>query len=201
MKKENIISIFKTLQAHNPEPKSELFYTNTYTLLVTVVLSAQATDKSVIKVTENLFKHISTPQDMLNLGENTLKDTIKSIGLYKTKAENIIKLSQRLITEHKGEVPNNQQHLKALAGVGPKTANVIRNTAFNEPTIAMDTHVFRVSNRTGIATGKNIIIVENKLCKIIPEQFKLHAHLWLVLHGRYVCKARTPLCRNCAIKK
>lgn len=191
--------IFKRLQKNNPEPKSELQYSNPYTLLVAVVLSAQATDKSVNLATKPLFKKIRTPEAMIALGEAGLKDYIKTIGLYNAKAKNIIKLSQQLVANHKSKVPSTIEELIKLAGVGRKTANVVLNVVFGKPTIAVDTHVFRVSNRLGIAKGKTPEEVEKKLLKAIPKNFLRHAHHWLILHGRYVCKSRKPDCANCII--
>ena len=183
-----------------PEPKGELDYVNTYTLLVAVVLSAQATDVGVNKATGPLFKKVKTPQAMVRLGQARLKDHIKTIGLFNTKAKNIIKLSELLLRDHGGEVPNDQKALEALPGVGRKTANVVRNIAFGAPTIAVDTHIYRVSKRTNLAAGKTVLAVEKKLEKITPDEFKLHAHHWLILHGRYTCKARKPLCGDCVVE-
>ena len=183
-----------------PEPKGELDYVNTYTLLVAVVLSAQATDVGVNKATGPLFKKVKTPQAMVRLGEARLKDYIKTIGLYNTKANNIIKLSELLLRDHGGEVPNDSKALEDLPGVGRKTANVVRNIAFGAPTIAVDTHIYRVSKRTNLAAGKTVLAVEQKLEKVTPDEFKLHAHHWLILHGRYTCKARKPLCGDCVVE-
>ena len=183
-----------------PEPKGELDYVNTYTLLVAVVLSAQATDVGVNKATGPLFKKVRTPQAMVRLGEARLKDYIKTIGLYNTKAKNIIKLSELLLRDHGGEVPNDSKALEDLPGVGRKTANVVRNIAFGAPTIAVDTHIYRVSKRTNLAAGKTVLAVEQKLEKVTPDEFKLHAHHWLILHGRYTCKARKPLCGDCVVE-
>ena len=183
-----------------PEPKGELDYVNTYTLLVAVVLSAQATDVGVNKATGPLFKKVKTPQAMVRLGQARLKDHIKTIGLFNTKAKNIIKLSELLLRDHGGEVPNDPKALEALPGVGRKTANVVRNIAFGAPTIAVDTHIYRVSKRTNLAAGKTVLAVEKKLEKITPDEFKLHAHHWLILHGRYTCKARKPLCGDCVVE-
>ncbi|MCW9035220.1 MAG: endonuclease III [Alphaproteobacteria bacterium] len=199
MKKAHINLFYETLAKGNPEPKSELQYTNVYTLLVAVVLSAQATDKGVNKATEALFKIVETPNQMVELGEAKLKDYIKTIGLFNTKAKNVIKLSQMLVHEHGGEVPNDQAALEKLPGVGRKTANVVRNIYFQVPTIAVDTHIFRVGNRTGLAPGKNPLEVEKKLLKVTPKEWKLHAHHWLILHGRYICKARKPECTACPV--
>ena len=183
-----------------PQPKGELDYVNTYTLLVAVVLSAQATDVGVNKATGPLFKKVKTPQAMVRLGEARLKDHIKTIGLFNTKAKNIIKLSELLLRDHGGEVPNDSKSLEALPGVGRKTANVVRNIAFGAPTIAVDTHIYRVSKRTNLAAGKTVLAVEKKLEKVTPDEFKLHAHHWLILHGRYTCKARKPLCGDCVVE-
>jgi endonuclease-3 len=201
MKKADIAKIFDIFHELNPEPKGELDSTNTYTLLVAVALSAQATDVGVNKATKPLFELVSTPQDMLDLGEEKLIEYIKSIGLYKTKAKNVIKMAEQLVELHNGEVPNDQKALEALAGVGRKTANVVRNVAFGEPTIAVDTHLFRVSNRTGIAPGKNPLQVEKALAKVIPPKYIVPSHHWMILHGRYICKARKPDCENCPITK
>ena len=183
-----------------PEPKGELDYVNTYTLLVAVVLSAQATDVGVNKATGPLFKKVKTPQAMVRLGEARLKNHIKTIGLFNTKAKNIIKLSELLLRDHGGEVPNDPKALEALPGVGRKTANVVRNIAFGAPTIAVDTHIYRVSKRTNLAAGKTVLAVEKNLEKVTPDEFKLHAHHWLILHGRYTCKARKPLCGDCVVE-
>jgi endonuclease-3 len=199
MKVQDRVSFFATLAKDRPIPETELNYTNPYTLLVAVVLSAQATDVGVNKATGPLFQIVNSPQEMLDLGEEKLKDFIKSIGLYKTKAANVIKLSQQLIAKFKGQVPENRQDLESLPGVGRKTANVVLNVAFGQPTIAVDTHIFRVSNRTGLAPGTNPLEVEGKLEKRVPKEFLQHAHHWLILHGRYTCKARKPLCDKCAV--
>ena len=190
---------FRRFHAANPEPKGELEYVNPYTLLVAVVLSAQATDTGVNKATRSLFATVDTPEKMLALGEARLRDAIKTIGLYRNKAKNVIALSQKLIAEHGGEVPKTREALEALPGVGRKTANVVLNMAFGQPTMAVDTHVFRVSNRTGLAPGKNVLEVEQKLLEVIPAEFMMHAHHWLILHGRYTCLARRPLCETCII--
>ncbi len=200
MKQTAIEEMFRRFAANTPEPKGELFYTNPYTLLVAVVLSAQATDKSVNKETPALFAVADTPQKMLKLGEAGLKRHIRTIGLYNTKGKNIIKLSEALIVHHSGEVPQNREELEALAGVGRKTANVVLNTAFGQPTMAVDTHLFRVCNRTGMAPGKTPLVVEKGLEKAVPELARRHAHHWLILHGRYVCKARKPDCEDCIIR-
>lgn len=199
MKKENIHKMFEIFQDHNPEPQGELKSVNTYTLLVAVILSAQATDAGVNKATEKLFKIADTPEKMVKLGLDGLKDHIKTIGLYNSKAANVIDMSNLLISRHKGEVPQTMEDLTALPGVGRKTANVVLNIAFGQPTIAVDTHVFRVSNRTGLAIGDTVDVIEKKLEKAIPAEFKYHAHHWLILHGRYVCKSRNPNCDNCII--
>jgi endonuclease-3 len=188
---------FARLQKIEPHPKTELNYVNPYTLLVAVALSAQATDKSVNKATAELFKTVNSPQKMLALGEVKLAETIKTIGLYRGKAKNVIAAARMLVEQHGGEVPRNREALEELPGVGRKTANVILNTAFGEPTIAVDTHIFRVSNRTNLAPGKDVVAVEQALEKIVPEQYRLHAHHWLILHGRYTCVARKPLCPTC----
>jgi endonuclease III len=195
--KKEVQAFFERLRAHEPEPKTELNYTNSYTLLVAVVLSAQATDKGVNKATAALFKIADTPQKMVKLGEAGLTQYVKTIGLYRNKAKNVIALSKALIEQHDGQVPHNREALEALPGVGRKTANVVLNVAFGEPTIAVDTHIFRVANRTGLAPGKNPLDVEMALEKIVPDEFRLHAHHWLILHGRYTCVARTPLCPTC----
>lgn len=197
----DIHAIFAALQNNNPEPEGELYAVNLYTLLVAVVLSAQATDKGVNKATLPLFATIDTPEKMVALGEEKLREAIKSIGLYKTKAKNVIALSRQLIALHNSEVPNNQKALEALPGVGRKTANVVRNIGFGEPTIAVDTHVFRVSNRLGLVTEKTPQATEKALLKVVPKEYMLHAHHWLVLHGRYVCKARKPKCSSCILRQ
>lgn len=191
--------IFDRLAEAIPEPTTELAYTTPFELLIAVVLSAQATDKGVNKATAKLFPVANTPQAILALGEDGLKQYIKTIGLFNSKAANIIKLCERLISRHGGEVPQTRAELEALAGVGRKTANVILNTAFGHPTIAVDTHIFRVANRTGIAGGKNVLDVEKKLEKTVPKQHKKDAHHLLILHGRYVCIARKPRCPACCI--
>lgn len=199
MKKADIEAFFRRLSDANPEPKGELEYVNAYTLLVAVVLSAQATDVGVNKATRALFKAADTPEKMLALGEAKVRDFVKTIGLYKTKAKNVIGLSERLVAEHGSQVPNDQDALERLPGVGRKTANVVRNIFFGEPTIAVDTHIFRVSNRTGLAPGKTVLEVEKKLMKAVPAAYRRHAHHWLILHGRYVCKARKPDCPACIV--
>jgi len=191
--------IFTRLRAQNPEPKGELEYVNPYTLLVAVVLSAQATDAGVNKATRALFAVADTPQKMLALGEDRVRDYIKTIGLFRAKARNVIALSHILVDKHGGKVPHDAASLEALPGVGRKTANVVRNIAFGEATIAVDTHLFRISNRIPLARGKTPLEVELGLLKIIPQEFLLHAHHWLILHGRYICKARKPECEKCVI--
>ncbi|HEY9550222.1 MAG TPA: endonuclease III [Kiloniellaceae bacterium] len=199
MKKADIATFFDRLAAVLPEPKGELEYVNAYTLLVAVVLSAQATDVGVNKATRALFRKVTTPQQMLALGEAGLKEHIRTIGLYNAKARNVIALSQMLVAEHGGAVPRDRDSLELLPGVGRKTANVVLNIAFGEPTIAVDTHIFRVGNRTGLARGKTPLEVERKLEQVVPPARKLHAHHWLILHGRYVCKARRPDCFACVV--
>ncbi len=199
MKKADIKTVFARLQAANPEPKGELNWTNPYTLLVAVALSAQATDVGVNKATEKLFQEVSTPQEMLELGEEGLKQHIKTIGLYNSKAKNVIKAAEILVRDFGGVVPQDRAALETLPGVGRKTANVVLNIAFGAPTIAVDTHLFRVGNRTGMAPGKTPLAVELKLEKCIPKQYLRHAHHWLILHGRYVCKARKPDCPACIV--
>ena len=192
--------IFSRLQAENPNPTTELNYSSAFELLIAVILSAQATDKGVNKATDKLFAIANTPQAILALGESGLKQYIKTIGLYNSKGKNIIQTCKYLIDRHHSEVPDDQSALEALPGVGRKTANVIRNTAFGHPTIAVDTHIFRVSNRTRLAPGKTVLEVEKKLLKFIPEEFRLDAHHWLILHGRYTCIARKPRCGSCIIE-
>jgi len=191
---------FARLKAHNPAPTTELKYRTPFQLLIAVILSAQATDRSVNLATRELFKVAGTPDKMLALGENGLKHYIKTIGLFNTKAKNVIKTCAILLEKHKGKVPRERAALEALPGVGRKTANVVLNTAFGEPTIAVDTHIFRVSNRTGLAPGKNVVQVEHRLLKVVPEEFKKDAHHWLILHGRYTCLARKPRCAACVIE-
>ncbi len=200
MKKKDVWEFFRRLQERDPEPKGELDYTNPYTLLVAVALSAQATDVGVNKATKALFKIVSTPQDMLDLGEERLKDHIKTIGLFNTKAKNVIKAAERLVKDFGGILPENREDLETLAGVGRKTANVVLNIAFGHATIAVDTHLFRVGNRTKMAVGKTPLAVEKKLEKAIPPEFARHAHHWLILHGRYICKARRPSCPTCPVE-
>lgn len=192
--------IFERLRAANPSPTTELEYASTFQLLIAVLLSAQATDRSVNLATRKFFPEHGTPQGLLALGEERLSDYIKTIGLYKTKAKNVIKTCHILMEQHGGRVPEDREALEALPGVGRKTANVVLNTAFGHPTIAVDTHIFRVANRTRIAPGKNVVEVERKLEKVIPKPFLLDAHHWLILHGRYVCVARTPKCPQCGIE-
>jgi len=192
-------AIYSTLRERMPAPTTELNYENPFELMIAVILSAQATDIRVNKATDRLYPVARTPEAILALGIEGLKPYIRTIGLYNGKAENIIKTCRIVIEEHRGEVPRSREELEALPGVGRKTANVILNTAFGEPTIAVDTHIFRVSNRTGLARGKTPLEVEKRLTKMTPDEFKLDAHHWLILHGRYVCKARTPLCGECPI--
>jgi endonuclease III len=201
LKPDQIQAFYAALAKANPNPRGELDYINPFTLLVAVVLSAQATDASVNKATLALFKVVDTPQKMLALGEARLKDYIKIIGLYNTKAKNVIALSRILIEEFGGAVPQDRETLQKLPGVGRKTANVVLNIAFGEPTIAVDTHIFRVSNRTGLAPGKDALAVELALEKRTPEKYKRNAHHWLILHGRYVCKARKPECPRCVVSE
>jgi len=197
--KAEIFEFFARLAADNPHPETELESVNDYTLLVAVVLSAQATDAGVNKATRRLFEQVDTPARMVALGEAGLKQHIKTIGLFNTKAKNVIALSEALIRDHGGEVPRDQAALEALPGVGRKTANVVRNVAFGEETFAVDTHIFRVGNRTGLAPGKTPLAVELKLEKRVPQPFRLYAHHWLILHGRYICKARRPECWKCSV--
>ncbi len=200
MKKADIHEFFSRLKKANPEPKGELEYVNPYTLLVAVVLSAQATDKGVNKATPALFAAAKTPEAMVALGEKRVREYVKTIGLFNAKAKNIIALSEILIRDHGGHVPRSLGELIKLPGVGRKTANVVLNIAFGEPTIAVDTHIFRISNRTGLAPGSTPEKVEEALEKIVPDEFKLHAHHWLILHGRYTCKARMPECPKCPVR-
>ncbi|HEY5305964.1 MAG TPA: endonuclease III [Pseudolabrys sp.] len=197
--KAQIEEMFRRFQAASPEPKTELQYNNPFTLLVAVVLSAQATDSGVNKATPALFALADTPEKMAALGEDRVREMIKTIGLFRNKAKNVVALSHKLIAEHGGQVPRSREALEALPGVGRKTANVVLNVAFGEPTVAVDTHIFRVGNRTGLATGKDPYEVELKLEQAVPTQYKLHAHHWLILHGRYTCLARKPLCERCII--
>lgn len=192
-------AILETLRAANPKPTTELNYSSPFELLIAVILSAQATDVGVNKATARLFPVANTPQAILQLGLDALKSYVQTIGLYNSKAENIIKTCRMLVELHQGEVPEDRAALEALPGVGRKTANVVLNTAFGWPTIAVDTHIFRVSNRTGFAPGKNVDVVEQKLLKVVPKEFKLDVHHWLILHGRYTCTARNPKCAACII--
>ena len=200
MTPDKVETFFALLKKQRPEPKGELEYTNPYTLLVAVVLSAQATDTGVNKATRALFKNVGTPEEMVKLGEAGLKNYIKTIGLFNAKAKNVIALSQMLIDQHGGKIPHTREELVKLPGVGRKTANVVLNIAFGEPTIAVDTHIFRIGNRTGLAPGKTPDEVEQKLLKVVPKKYLQYAHHWLILHGRYVCKARKPDCPNCVVR-
>jgi endonuclease-3 len=199
MNREKRTAIFSTLRARMPAPTTELDFANPFELLIAVILSAQATDVSVNKATAKLYPVANTPAAILALGADGLRPYIRTIGLFNSKAENIIKTCRILLEEHNGEVPRTRSELEALPGVGRKTANVVLNTAFGEPTIAVDTHIFRVSNRTGIAKGKTPLEVEKRLVRLTPDEFKKDAHHWLILHGRYVCKARKPLCGECPV--
>jgi len=200
VKRADVVELFTRLRELDPHPTTELLYTTPFELLVAVVLSAQATDVGVNKATRKLYPVANTPQAILDLGEEGLKRYISTIGLFNAKAKNVIALCGLLLDRHGGEVPRNREALEALPGVGRKTANVVLNTAFGEPTIAVDTHIFRVANRTGLAPGKDVRTVEDKLVKVIPAEFRQDAHHWLILHGRYVCKARKPDCPHCAIR-
>ena len=200
MNKEKRIEILRRLRAANPHPTTELNFSSPFELLIAVILSAQATDKGVNKATDKLFPIANTPQAILALGVDGLKEYIKTIGLFNSKAENITKTCRDLIEKHHGEVPEDREALEALAGVGRKTANVVLNTAFGHPTIAVDTHIFRVCNRTGFAPGKDVVKVEEKLIKVVPAEFKVDVHHWLILHGRYTCVARKPRCGACIIE-
>lgn len=200
MNKQKRIEMLSRLRAANPQPTTELEYSSPFELLIAVLLSAQATDVGVNKATRHLFPVARTPQAMLDLGVDGVKHYIKTIGLFNTKAENVIKTCRILVEQHAGEVPENREALEALPGVGRKTANVVLNTAFRWPTIAVDTHIFRVSNRTKLAPGKNVDLVEQKLLKVVPSEFKLDVHHWLILHGRYTCIARKPRCNSCIIE-
>ena len=200
MKKQEIASFYRRLAERIPEPETELDYVNDYTLLVAVVLSAQATDASVNLATRELFEKVRTPEQMLELGEEKLRERIKTIGLFNTKAKNVIALSRALVEQHGGKVPADREALQKLPGVGRKTANVVMNCAFGAETFAVDTHVFRVANRTGLAPGKNELEVEAKLERLTPSPYRRHAHHWLILHGRYVCKARKPECWRCVVR-
>jgi len=199
MKKPDVEMFFARLKAERPEPRTELVYSSPFELLIAVILSAQATDVSVNKATAQLYAVANTPEQILALGVDGLKHYIRTIGLYNSKAENIIKTCQTLIEQYHSEVPQTREALQQLAGVGRKTANVVLNTAFGQPTMAVDTHIFRVSNRTGLAKGKSVDAVEAKLMKVIPKQYLMDAHHWLILHGRYTCKARSPLCSSCLV--
>ncbi|MDQ3074845.1 MAG: endonuclease III [Pseudomonadota bacterium] len=199
MNRAEVFELYRRLAEANPAPEPELEYVNPYTLLVAVALSAQSTDVGVNKATRILFAKVTTPQAMLDLGEDALRDQIKTIGLFNTKAKNVIAAARLLVDLHGGEVPQDRDLLQTLPGVGRKTANVVLNAAFGEPRIAVDTHIFRVSNRTGLARGKNVLEVELKLEKVTPEPFLVGAHQWLILHGRYICKARTPECWRCPV--
>jgi len=200
MNREKRTAIFERLRADNPHPTTELEYSSPFELLAAVLLSAQATDVGVNKATRKLFPIANTPQAIIDLGIDGLKDKIKTIGLFNTKAENLMKTCQMLVDLHNGEVPEDRESLEALPGVGRKTANVVLNTAFGQPTMAVDTHIFRVSNRTGIAPGKNVLEVEKRLIRLVPKEFLIDAHHWLILHGRYVCVARKPRCGACLIE-
>ncbi len=200
MNREKRYEIFSRWREENPNPVTELHYSSPFELLIAVILSAQATDKGVNRATDKLFPLANTPQAIFELGEEELKQHIKSIGLFNTKAANIIKTCALLVNQHQGEVPENRDALEALPGVGRKTANVVLNTAFGHPVMAVDTHIFRVSNRTKIAPGKNVLTVEEKLMKVIPKEFLVDAHHWLILHGRYSCIARKPRCGSCLIE-
>jgi endonuclease-3 len=200
MKRADVVELFTRLRELDPHPTTELLYGTPFELLVAVVLSAQATDVGVNKATRKLFPVANTPQAILDLGEDGLKRYISTIGLFNAKARNVIALCRLLIEQHGGEVPRTREALEALPGVGRKTANVVLNTAFGEPTIAVDTHIFRVANRTGLAPGDSVRAVEDKLLKVVPPEFRQHAHHWLILHGRYVCKARRPDCPQCVIR-
>ncbi|MEG9884738.1 MAG: endonuclease III [Hyphomicrobiales bacterium] len=200
LSRAQIEQLFSRFCRHNPAPRGELHFTNPFTLLVAVVLSAQATDAGVNKATKPLFEVVDTPEKMVALGEETLRNAIRTIGLYRNKARHIIALSNQLIDRFESRVPHDREALESLPGVGRKTANVVLNTAFGEPMIAVDTHIFRIANRTGLAPGRTPLEVETKLSKLAPERYKLHAHHWLILHGRYVCKARKPDCPVCFIR-
>jgi endonuclease-3 len=197
--KKDRVEFFTRFRDENPEPEGELDYVNVYTLLVAVVLSAQATDVGVNKATKALFEAADTPEKMVALGQPTVRDHVKSIGLFKTKAKNVVRLSEMLIANHNSQVPEDREALEMLPGVGRKTANVVLNLFFGQPTIAVDTHIFRLSNRTRLAPSKDVVETEKKLEKIIPQEFKRHSHHWLILHGRYICKARKPECERCIV--
>jgi endonuclease III len=200
MKRANVVEMFSRLREFNPKPTTELDYSSPFELLIAVILSAQATDVGVNKATRRLFPKANTPQAILDLGEDALKKFISTIGLFNAKAKNVIAACRILVEQHDGEVPRDRAALEALPGVGRKTANVVLNTAFGEPTIAVDTHIFRVANRTGLAKGKDVRQVEDKLVRAVPPEFRQDAHHWLILHGRYVCKARKPDCPACLIR-
>jgi len=200
MKRDKVVELFRRLRELDPHPTTELDYKTPFELLIAVILSAQATDVGVNKATKHLFPVARTPQAILDLGEERLKKYIATIGLYNAKAKNILATCRILVEQHGGKVPKSREALEALPGVGRKTANVVLNTAFGEPTIAVDTHIFRVANRTGLAPGETVRAVEDRLMKVVPEEFRKDAHHWLILHGRYVCKARKPLCPVCAIR-
>ena len=199
MKKTAIDAFYRRLQSANPDPRTELHYASPFQLLIAVILSAQATDVGVNKATARLFPVAPTAHDMLSLGEEGVREYIKTIGLYRSKAKNVIDTCRILVEQHDGNVPDSRDALEALPGVGRKTANVVLNTAFGQPTIAVDTHIFRVSNRTGLAPGKTVLEVEKKLLQVTPPPFRVNAHHWLILHGRYVCKARRPECGQCLV--
>ena len=199
MKADARQEFFRRMQEINPQPKSDLQYSTPFELLIAVILSAQATDKSVNLATAKLFPLANTPAAILALGEETLSDYIKTIGLFRSKAKNVIKACEVLLAQHGGEVPSSREALEALPGVGRKTANVVLNIAFGQPTVAVDTHIFRISNRMGMAPGKDVLAVEEKLLKVVPDQFRMHAHHWLILHGRYTCVARKPKCGACPV--
>jgi endonuclease-3 len=199
MSATEIAKAFRRFAAANPGPKGELHYTNPFTLLVAVVLSAQATDAGVNKATPALFELADTPGKMAALGEERVRELVKTIGLFRTKAKNVIALSEKLLAEHGGQVPDSREALQALPGVGRKTANVVLNIAFGQPTMAVDTHIFRIGNRTGLAPGKDPLAVELRLLEVVPSHYMMHAHHWLILHGRYTCLARRPLCEKCVI--
>ncbi|HEY4066751.1 MAG TPA: endonuclease III [Burkholderiaceae bacterium] len=201
MKKTDIVPFFETLRAANPHPVTELEYSNHFELLAAVLLSAQATDAGVNKATRGLFKVANSPERLLTLGLDALTEHIRTIGLYRTKAKNLMETARLLVERHGGKVPHDRAALEALPGVGRKTANVVLNVAFGEPTMAVDTHIFRVANRTGLGPGKTPLAVEQKLLKRIPAEFMVHAHHWLILHGRYVCQARKPLCAQCGVSR
>lgn len=200
MKRQDVEIFFARLKAERPEPRTELVYSSPFELLIAVILSAQATDVSVNKATAKLYAVANTPEQILALGLDGLKSYIRSIGLYNSKAANIIKTCHMLLEHHHGQVPQTREQLQQLAGVGRKTANVVLNTAFGQPTMAVDTHIFRVSNRSGLAEAKTVDAVEQKLLKVIPTQYLMDAHHWLILHGRYTCKARSPLCATCLVE-